>query len=49
MPTLVSCITVLSAAVKPFNLKEGLHCGLLEYSSASYTHFIAYAKVSIGG
>jgi len=47
MPTLVSCITVLPAAVKPSNLKEGQHCGLLEYSSTSYTYFIAHAKVSI--
>jgi len=48
MPTLVSCITVLPAAVKLSNLKEGLHCGLLEYSSTSHTHFIAHVKISIG-
>jgi len=43
-------LTVLPAAVKPSNLKEGLLYGLLEYSSTgtSYTHFIAQAKVLIG-
>jgi len=45
MPSLVSYITVLSAAVKPSNLKDSVHCRLLEYSNTSYTHFIAHAKV----
>ena len=45
MPSLVSYITILPAAVKPSNLKDSVHCSLLEYSNTSYTHFIAHAKV----
>ena len=47
MPSLVSYITALPAAVKPSNLKDSVHCRLL-FSNTSYTRFIAHAKVWIG-
>ena len=45
IPSLVSYITALPAAVKPSQLQDSVHCRLLPYCNTSYARFVAHAKV----